>query len=168
MPLTRDTCAVKLAQDVTVLCASATAFKEIFSESWQFNHCQCQRPARPSDNGTSSHTPYAFSSVSPFDTVRVSQVVALCPLLVVEEHDHRGDEVHDLPGGQQVHVCTAVTTPVSISVRLSQGEHHKTPKTNYTITSEGTFVMSVQCFTHLSVNLIHLGDFLSTVNQLKI
>ena len=54
---------------------------------------------------------------SPFDVVRVPGVVSLQPLVHVEQHHHRGDEVHRLPGGHQVEVGAAVAAPVTVSER---------------------------------------------------
>lgn len=59
----------------------------------------------------------------PLDTVGVSQVVSLRALLVVEEDDHGGDEVDDLPGGQQVDVGPAVFAPVAVPDVLQSRTH---------------------------------------------
>lgn len=58
---------------------------------------------------------------SPFDAVCVAEVVALCPLLTVEEHYHRGNKVNTLPCREQVHVGSAVFPPVAIPDIGSQG-----------------------------------------------
>lgn len=58
---------------------------------------------------------------SPFDTVSVAKVVALCSLLVVEEHDHGGYEVYTLPCREKVHVGSAVSPPVAIPDIRTQG-----------------------------------------------
>lgn len=63
---------------------------------------------------TTNRRAEAESRDLPLDTVGVSQVVSLRALLVVEEDDHGGDEVDNLPGGQQVDVGPAVFAPVAV------------------------------------------------------
>lgn len=53
--------------------------------------------------------------VSPFDVICVSCVVSLQLLVHIKEDNHGGDEVHRLPGGQQVKVGAAVATAVAIA-----------------------------------------------------
>lgn len=52
--------------------------------------------------------------ISPFDIIIVAQIVPLLLLLSVVQHHHRGVEVNDLSGGQQVEVGAAVTATVAI------------------------------------------------------
>lgn len=54
---------------------------------------------------------------APFDIIVVSQVVSLLLLLGVVEHHHRGVEVDDLSGGQEVEVGPAVPPTVAVSAQ---------------------------------------------------
>ena len=74
--------------------------------------------ASPDDVTPSVPPPVAANrraaDASPLDAVRVSQVMPLSSLLVVEQDDDRGDEVHDLSGGKQVDVGSAVSATVTV------------------------------------------------------
>lgn len=63
--------------------------------------------------------------VSPFDVICVSCVVSLQLLVHIKQDNHRGDEVHRLPGGQQVKVGATVATTVAIA-GISPGSRNNT------------------------------------------
>lgn len=62
---------------------------------------------------------------SPFDVICVSCVVSLQLLIHIKQDNHRGDEVHRLPGGQQVEVGATVATTVAIA-GMSPGSGNNT------------------------------------------
>lgn len=53
--------------------------------------------------------------VSPFDVIGVACVVSLQLLVHIKQDNHGGDEVHRLPGGQQVKVGATVAATVAIA-----------------------------------------------------
>jgi len=55
------------------------------------------------------------TSRSPFDIVRVTQVMSLAVLLHIVQNNDRRDEVDDLAGRQQVQIAAAVATPIPVN-----------------------------------------------------
>lgn len=62
---------------------------------------------------------------SPFDVICVSCVVSLQLLVHIKQDNHRGDEVHRLPGGQQVEIGATVATTVAVA-GMSPGSGNNT------------------------------------------
>jgi len=58
---------------------------------------------------------FPSTSRSPFDVVRVTQVMPLAVLLHIVQNNDRRDEVDDLAGGQQVQIAAAVATPIPVN-----------------------------------------------------
>lgn len=53
------------------------------------------------------------------------EIVALCAVVDVVEHDDAGDEVHGLAGRQEVQVGPAVSSPVAVASATESRRHSK-------------------------------------------
>lgn len=56
----------------------------------------------------------------PLDTVGVSEVVPLRPLLKVKQNDNGGDEVDDLSSWKEINVGSAVFASVPVTARVKE------------------------------------------------
>lgn len=66
--------------------------------------------------------------VSPAHAVAVAQVVALAAVRDVQEDDDAGDEVNELPRGQDVKVGAAIAAPVAVTGSQLRGGLGETGK----------------------------------------
>lgn len=60
----------------------------------------------------------------PLDTVGVSEVMSLRPLLKVKQNDDGGDEVDDLSGWKEINVGSAVFASVPVTARVKETTGH--------------------------------------------
>lgn len=85
---------------------------------------RCERGAVTTEQPIRERRPSQATFSLPLDTVGVSEVMPLRPLLKVKQNDDGGNEVDNLSGWKEINVGSAVFASVPVTARVKETTGH--------------------------------------------